>query len=50
MHGDLYPREDAEDRLSVYLVSSGLKVYVTVKSNKDVNELINVVDLFELNV
>ena len=43
-------REDTENGLAIYLVSSGLKVYVTVKSNKDVNELINVVDLFELNV
>lgn len=42
--------EDTEDRLAVYLVFAGLKVYVAVESNENVNELINVIDLSELNI
>ena len=42
--------ENTKDGLAVYLVLAGFKIYVTVESNENVNELINVIDLSELNV
>ena len=42
--------EDTENRLAVYLVLAGFQVNVTLKSNEDVDQLINIVDLFEFNV
>ena len=53
--GELYrlakvKAEDAEDRLAVNLISSRFKVYVTLKAYENIYELINVVDLFKMNV
>ena len=42
--------ENTEDGLAVYLVLAGFEIYVSIKSNENVNELINVIDLSELNV
>jgi len=42
--------ENTENRLAVYLVLSGFKVYVSFKTNENIDQLVYVVDLFELNV
>ena len=42
--------EDTENRLAVHLVLARFEVYVALKSNEDVDQLINVVDFFKLNV
>ena len=53
--GELYglaeiKREDAENGLAVHLVSARFKIDVTVKSHENIDELVNVVDFFELNI
>ena len=53
--GELYglaeiKREDAENGLAVHLVSARFKIDVTVKSHENIDEFVNIVDLFELDI
>lgn len=42
--------ENTENRLAVYLVLSGFKVYVSFKTNENIDQFVYVIDLSKLNV